>query len=814
MANRIPLIVDVLDSNKIKELPVGDNLDLGGAGVTNAGTINATDIRINNVSFNNPFSGDYNDLTNKPQIPNVPTALSAFANDVGYLSAGITSDVITEGVSNLYFSNARTDARIQASLLQSLQNVATPASGDDGKVIYYDHATTSFKYTATVTEADTINSVLSRGNTSNLDFNTTGKVYFANVFAQVTDLPSASTYHGMFAHVHATGKAYFAHAGNWVALATEGGGLTSLIVAADDSTQRTIQSGESIKFAGGTGISTASDTEGNITFSIGNIGDLVDVGVAGATNGQVLTYDSGASTWGPGSIAAPNTLDDLNDVDTTTTTPVNDYVLSYKSGTSKWEPRPLNNVDAATVTTAANSTAAAQFVTFVAVGDSNAQELRTDASLTYNPNTNVLTATSLSGTTVNATNLNVSGSIANGVNEISFTGDIKVASAKEVRYYDTDNSHFIGFKALPSITASKSFTLPDGDGTNGQVLSTDGSETLSWITPASTGELNEFSFKTIAVAGQSSVEADTTTDTLTLVAGTNVTITTDIGTDSITINSSGGGGGGTPGGADTQVQFNDASSFGGDAGLLYNKTTDTLTGVNAVFTKVTADDIVSSGAGIPTITSASNLILDAANAVVVQKAPLRIGSFDTDGVGTLVGQAGDVIYNSSAKQLVFHDGTNWISTSEPFTFNVGADDSTMRPISTNEGIKFIGSTGIDTTSDAEGNITIKSSGPTIEYDVTANGSSAYRFAGPGIDGSVDNPDLTLYKGFTYIFNNGAGGSHPFEIRVASGGAAFTEGVTGSTTGTQIFIPQHNTSDSALVYQCTIHSGMVGNLTIV
>jgi hypothetical protein len=37
------------------------------------------------------------------------------------------------------------------------------------------------------------------------------------------------------------------------------------------------------------------------------------------------------------------------------------------------------------------------------------------------------------------------------------------------------------------------------------------------------------------------------------------------------------GGGGTPGGATTQVQFNDAGAFGGDAGLIYNKATDTLT---------------------------------------------------------------------------------------------------------------------------------------------------------------------------------------------------------------------------------------------
>ena len=32
------------------------------------------------------------------------------------------------------------------------------------------------------------------------------------------NLPSAGSYHGMFAHVHATGRGYFAHAGNWYEL--------------------------------------------------------------------------------------------------------------------------------------------------------------------------------------------------------------------------------------------------------------------------------------------------------------------------------------------------------------------------------------------------------------------------------------------------------------------------------------------------------------------------------------------------------------------------------------------------------------------
>lgn len=38
-------------------------------------------------------------------------------------------------------------------------------------------------------------------------------------YDQFDNLPSATTWHGMFAHVHATGSAYYAHGGNWVRLA-------------------------------------------------------------------------------------------------------------------------------------------------------------------------------------------------------------------------------------------------------------------------------------------------------------------------------------------------------------------------------------------------------------------------------------------------------------------------------------------------------------------------------------------------------------------------------------------------------------------
>lgn len=61
------------------------------------------------------------------------------------------------------------------------------------------------------------------------------------------------------------------------------------------------------------------------------------------------------------------------------------------------------------------------------------------------------------------------------------------------------------------------------------------------VTIAAAGSSTD-SFKTIAVSGQSDVVADSSTDTLTLVAGSNITITTNAGTDTITIAASGGGG--------------------------------------------------------------------------------------------------------------------------------------------------------------------------------------------------------------------------------------------------------------------------------
>tara|TARA_Y100000287_G_scaffold85379_1_gene67803 strand:+ start:297 stop:3224 length:2928 start_codon:yes stop_codon:yes gene_type:complete len=119
----------------------------------------------------------------------------------------------------------------------------TSNTASGGGALTYNNSTGAFTYTppdlssfitgvsfAAVTNKPTtvsgygITDALTTGADANIgsnNFITTGKSYYSNVFSQVSDLPSASTYHGMFAHVHATGAGYFAHGGNWIRLANQ-----------------------------------------------------------------------------------------------------------------------------------------------------------------------------------------------------------------------------------------------------------------------------------------------------------------------------------------------------------------------------------------------------------------------------------------------------------------------------------------------------------------------------------------------------------------------------------------------------------------
>lgn len=112
------------------------------------------------------------------------------------------------------------------------------------------------------------------------------------------------------------------------------------------------------------------------------------------------------------------------------------------------------------------------------------------------------------------------------IDDLSITGTLSLTgTGEELRFYE--GSNYVGFSA-PALTGDQIWVLPDSDGAAGEALKTDGSGNLTW------GKAGDDAFQTIAVSGQSSVVADASNDTLTLVAGTGLSITTDAANDTIT----------------------------------------------------------------------------------------------------------------------------------------------------------------------------------------------------------------------------------------------------------------------------------------
>ena len=193
------------------------------------------------------------------------------------------------------------------------------------------------------------------------------------------------------------------------------------------------------------------------------------------------------------------------------------------------------------------------------------------------------------------------------------------------------------------------------------------------------------------------------------------------------------------------------------------------------------------------------------------------GAYTSGGNNTLMGsQCGGTLTTGSNNLVLGHDAdVSGATVSNEITLG-DANITKFRIPGINVVLKDNGGTpteGHVLTVDGSGEasfVGITTSSPVTNFVVTANGSSAYRFAGGGVDASEDNPDLFLEKGVKYRFDNTTGSSHPFAFRVSNGGSAYTNGITGSQNGVQFFTVPYDAPD-VLAYQCTIHGGMVGNI---
>ena len=186
------------------ELEKGAHIPVG-MGITGAGAINISGAITGGVITGSSFSGDGSGLIGVASTDNIITGTAATFNT---MPVGINAGMTVTGVSTMAAITATTGGFTGALTGTTAAFSGTVSIG--GTLTYED-----------VTNIDSVGLITARSG-----INVSGGVITAqagenkipSLYANQGALPSAATYHGMFAHVHATGRGYFAHGGGWYEL--------------------------------------------------------------------------------------------------------------------------------------------------------------------------------------------------------------------------------------------------------------------------------------------------------------------------------------------------------------------------------------------------------------------------------------------------------------------------------------------------------------------------------------------------------------------------------------------------------------------
>ena len=112
------------------------------------------------------------------------------------------------------------------------------------------------------------------------------KITYSNNYATLNDLPNASTYHGMFAHVHAEAAGYYSHAGAWYKLVNY-------------DTSGNLSLGGDVTITGGLTVNGTTTTINSTTLDVDDLNITVAKGAAdaAAANGAGLSVDGASATF-------------------------------------------------------------------------------------------------------------------------------------------------------------------------------------------------------------------------------------------------------------------------------------------------------------------------------------------------------------------------------------------------------------------------------------------------------------------------------------------------------------------------------------
>ncbi len=195
---------------------VGNNADAGekGVGISSVGNINATGI-ITAPSFIGDVTGDVTGRITGDLVGNINSAgLSTFTT----LDVNGQTDLINVNVSGT--STVTGNIGVTGNVTVDGFAIIDQVNINDNAV-QSNTANTNLKLRATGTGIlDLDDSIIVSGISTfqGVIEAPAGMNKVPSLYMNMSNLPAAGDYHGMFAHVHSTGRGYFAHAMNWYEL--------------------------------------------------------------------------------------------------------------------------------------------------------------------------------------------------------------------------------------------------------------------------------------------------------------------------------------------------------------------------------------------------------------------------------------------------------------------------------------------------------------------------------------------------------------------------------------------------------------------
>ena len=631
MANRIPLIVDRDDSNKLKELPIGDNLDLTGSGITGAGMISATGLTLAGVNYN-PFSGSWNDLADKPTV-------------------AATTAELPEGTTNRYFTNERVDDRVNAILREgsgidityddlnaTITIAATGAGGGGGG----SNIPTNFTGLATnqVMKYSTAESAWLNGSINWSELAGTPSFSTVSISGSYNDLinkPSLVNDISDLADVDTqsqlpnTGQVLKWDGNKWAPaddITTGGGGL-------DATTLNGFASSYYLDYNNFTNKPTLFDSQFSslvatpTTLSGYGITDAISTSQSYTQDGTVTFNDNGGITVGTNnnvklrvdnSVILENTVND-QDLDIKVK-PLSGTKTAIKIDTGNervgiFTASPGRKLDVAGDVNATEYFGSGANLTGLTLDLITTAGSETDNSVSfgninpYTANTYSLGASNNYYQNLYANNIYGSGANITAIPFSSLTGvsiDYTGSTITNKPTIPTNNNELTnGAGFITGITTESINSLSDVNITsvaNDQILKYD-SATSKWINSVGGSTIGNFTFSSSVIDTDDS---------------SGITITPAVTTSS-----------------DLTVQ-NDLVVQG----------------------SITADNIISTGTGVPTIESASSINLTASDRVTVTQSPINLASFSTTDRNSLTATNGDMIYNTTTNKFQGYANGAWV----------------------------------------------------------------------------------------------------------------------------------------------------------